>query len=111
MTTVDGFIQGEKTGKWVCTKDPDAELDYIENWTEWLDSVGDNIASATVAATGSDPASNAVVYQQIINGKSVVAWVRGGVAGETVALRYRVTTTNVPPRTDDRTVYLKIKDR
>lgn len=105
------FVVDAVTGKASIEKDPNASLDYIENWQPWLDGVGDTLAAAAVVATGSDPASTVAVASSIIVGKTVVAWVNGGVAGEKVALRYRITTNNVPPRIDDRTVYLKIKEQ
>ena len=107
----EAFVQNEKTGKWSIPKDPDAVLDYVENWAPWLDAVGDSIASASVVAIGSDASSNVNVNGYLVNGKTVVAWISGGVAGETVAVRYRITTTNSPARVDDRTCYLKIKER
>jgi hypothetical protein len=105
----DTFVQDTKTGKWSITKDPNAVLDYVEDWTAWLDGVSDSISTATVVATGSDPATTIHVDSSVISGKTVVAWISGGVAGETVSLRYRITTA--AGRTDDRTVWLKIKER
>jgi hypothetical protein len=45
----------------------------------------------------------------IINGATVVAWISGGIAGETVTVVMHVVTTG--GRQDDRTFYLKIRDR
>jgi hypothetical protein len=109
MTT---FTIDPKTGKASMPHDPDASLDYVENWAPWLDAVGDTISSAVVTVTsGNTPPSDVVVDSSIIVGKTVRAWISGGDPGETVAVRYRITTTNNPPRIDDRTVFLKVKDR
>ena len=106
------FVQDPATGKWSIPKDPDAVLDYVEDWTPWLDAVADSISSASVTVTsGATPASNVAVDSSIIVGKMVHAWISGGSPGETVKVRYRVTTANSPPRIDDRTFYLKIKER
>ena len=106
------FVQDPATGKWSMPKDPDATLDYVEDWTLWLDAVADTISSAVVTVTsGATPASNVAVVSSIVVGKMVHAWISGGSAGETVKVRYRITTTNATPRIDDRTFYLKIKDR
>lgn len=88
-------------------KDPDAYLDYAVDWTTWLDAIGDTIASADAVVD-----NNAVVESvDILGGKIVRVWVSGGDVGTKVALRVRITTTNVPPRVDDRTVYLVVKER
>jgi hypothetical protein len=108
----DTFVQDPKTLKWSITKDPDAVLDYVEDWTAWLDGVTDTIANAVVTVTsGVTPASNVAVNSSLVSGKTVRAWISGGSPDETVAVRYRITTNNVPARIDDRTVYLKIKER
>ena len=91
----------------VIDKDPQAELDYSFDWTTWLDAVGDTISSAVVSAD-----NGAEVYEtDILGGKVVRAWVRGGTLGAKVSLTCEITTTNTPPRIDDRTVFLKIKER
>ena len=108
----DTFVVNQAGTKWSITKDPNAVLDYIFDWTLWLDKVGDALATHLPAVIGSDPASNAAVVTSAISGKMVIIWVSGGVPGETVALRCRITTSLTPqPRTDDRTVFLKIKER
>jgi hypothetical protein len=88
-------------------KDPDAELDYAFDWTDWLAESGDTIASASVSAD-----NGAEVFQiDILGGTVVRAWVRGGDVGTKVSLTCEITTANTPPRVDDRTVFLKIKER
>lgn len=86
-------------------KDPDAALDYIFNWTEWLALGGDSIASYAVTVNGVTKDSDART------GAYVTAWVSGGTAGETASVTCSVTTNSTPPRTDHRTVYLKIRER
>lgn len=108
--SIDTFVVNEKTGKATITKDPDAVLDYTFDWTAWLDSVTDSISTHTAVVTsGVTPASNVAVDGSSVVGKTVVVWVSGGVVGETVALRCRIDTAG--NRIDDRTVYLKIKER
>jgi len=95
-------------GKPTITKDPDATLDYTENWTDWLataDSPADTISSATVTTT-----SLSVSVDSISNNTThVTAWVSGGIPGETATLTFQITTAG--GRIDQRTLYLKIKDR
>jgi hypothetical protein len=97
-----------KNGKPTITKDPEATLDYTENWTDWLaaaDTPADTITTATVAT-----ASLSVTVDSVSHDTThVTAWVSGGVPGETAALVYTITTAG--GRIDERTLYLKIKDR
>ncbi len=86
-------------------KDPDATLDYIFNWTDWLALGGDAISSYTVTVNGVTKDSDARI------GAYVTAWVSGGVAGQVASITCSVTTNSSPARTDHRTVYLKIRER
>ena len=96
------------SGKPEILKDPDATLDYSEDWTAWLAAasvVPDTIASAT-AVTASLTAS---VDSVSFNTTKVTAWVSGGAVGEKIALVFQIVTAG--GRTDERTLYLKVKDR
>lgn len=92
-------------------KDPDAVLDYSENWTTWLLRVTDTIDTAELvlkdpACTLSlDPAHPAMITDGLI----VTAWLIGGRPGVTENATFRIHT--VAGRTDDRTLYFKVKDR
>jgi len=101
MTT--GFTQDATSGKWSIPKDPDAVLDYVENWAPWLDAIGDSLSAHSVTVTG------AVLDSSIINGKTVVAWISGGQAGVNATVRFHITTAG--GRQDDRTFTLKMKER
>lgn len=96
-----------KSGKAEIVKDPNAVLDYVFDWTDWLDALPDTINSATSAIES----GTGTIVQTLVVGKTVVVWVSGGVVGETIALRCRITTNSTPARVDDRTVYLKVKER
>jgi len=85
-------------------KDPDAVLDYTFDWTAWLDDVADSIATRTVLVPiGITLDSNAIA------GKKVIAWLSGGGAGQTYQVTCRITTAG--GRTDDRSIFVKVKDR
>ena len=91
----------------VITKDPNAVLDYTLDWSEWLEPASDTIASVAVAVTG------VTLDHTTNNGTSVTIWISGGTVGTRGEARVRITTvsTDARPRTDDRTVYFKIKER
>ena len=99
------FVQDAKTGKWSIPKDPSAVLDYIEDWAPWLDAVGDTLVSHTVTINS----GTVVKDSSDINGKTVRAWLSGGLAGETAEVTYRVVTSG--GRQDERRFFLKIKER
>ena len=87
-------------------KDPNATLDYIWDWTLWLDDITDTIASHVVTVpVGLTMVSSAVV------GKTVVAFISGGTVDTTYAVACKITTANATPRIDERTIYIKVKER
>ena len=89
-------------------KDPDAELPYDWDWSEWL---GDDaeIASITVTAeTGLDVDDSDIVTPA---NQVVRVWLSGGDAGESYKVTCRVTTDETPPRIDDRSVRIRVRER
>jgi hypothetical protein len=100
------FVVGA-SGKPVITKDPNAVLDYIFDWTAWL--VADVIQTATPAIIDFATTGGVIDSSAISGGNKVIVWVSGGIVGQTIGLRCRIATTG--GRTDDRTVYLKVKER
>lgn len=85
-------------------KDPDAVLDYTFDWTAWLDDVADSIATRQVIVpTGITLNSSAIA------GKKVIAWIAGGTAGQKYQVTCRITTAG--GRTDDRSIFIKVKQR
>ena len=94
-------------GKATIEKDPDATLDYGFNWGPWLTPINDVIATVEFDI---DP----TLTQESVENTTTTAtiYVSGGTPGTTVPITCRITTTNAPTeRIDDRTIYLKIKDR
>lgn len=90
-------------GKPTITKDPNAVLDYTVNFAAWLDAALDTLASHTVSVSGVTLDSSSII------GKTVVIWVSGGVVDTRGSATVRVTT--VGGRTDDRTIYFKVKEQ
>jgi hypothetical protein len=87
----------------IFTKDPDAELDYGFNWSDWL-ATGETISSHTVTVeTGltkdSDSESSGVV----------TVWLSGGTAGEDYSVECEIVTS--ASRTDERTMTIRVKNR
>ena len=85
-------------------KDPDAILDYPINYTAWLLDITDTYASHTVSVTG-----GLAVHSTIEASGIITVWLSGGTVGETATFTIRIVTA--AGRIDDRTFYLKIKER
>jgi hypothetical protein len=100
-----------RTGKATIKKDPNALLDYTFDWTDWLTSTNelDRLLSTEFDISPVDAGSPVVESQSVVNDTLAVAWVSGGMPGITYGLHCRIFTVN--GRIDDRTTYLKIKER
>lgn len=84
-------------------KDPNSVLDYSIDLTDWLAQVSDTIATIDVSGSGVTVESSSTA------GSLIVAWISGGTIGQTASVTFRFTTTS--GRTDERTIYLKIRER
>ena len=86
-------------------KDPDATLDYVWDWTDWLQE-GEGISSHTVEVP-----DGITLDETSADGEKVKAWLSGGTAGETYTVTCRITTNSTPARTDDRSIRLWVVQR
>lgn len=84
-------------------KDPEALLDYIFDWTAYLAAISDTLTAINFTVTSGTIAASGFV------GALATAWVSGGVAGTTITLTCHITTAG--GRQDDRSVFLKIRER
>ena len=83
-------------------KDPDAILDYIWDWSDWL--VDDTIAeSVWVLPDGITKESSSYTDT------TATIWLSSGTVGTVYSIINRITT--VAGRTEDRTKKFKIKER
>lgn len=85
--------------------DPDANLDYTQDWSAWLTGYGgDTIASATATVTG-----GAATISSVTNDATTVTyWVSGAGVGR-LLVTVHVTTTG--GREDDRTDVFNVLER
>lgn len=85
------------------TKDPDATLDYLVDWTDQL-ATGDYIVSAAVSV---DP--GITLHAQTFTSASHTIWLRGGVVNTRYKARSKIWTQG--NRVDERTITLIIRER
>jgi hypothetical protein len=93
-------------------KDPDAVLDYSQNWTTYL-AVGESISASTWAIEGGDasPVTTALAISGTpsLVGAVATAFVSGGTKGQVYTLRNRIVTNQ--GRTDDRSWTIRVEPR
>jgi hypothetical protein len=90
------------SGRAVIDKDSDANLDYSLDWTNWLET-GDAITGLTVLVQG------VTLVSSQYSGALTTAWLSGGTVGDRAVVTFRISCSS--GRIDDRSIYLKIKDR
>ena len=85
-------------------KDPDAVLDYLIDWSDWLE-VGETITSSEWEMAG-----DALIVTDTNTDTTTTVWVSGGSA--TFKVTNAITTSSVPvARQDNRTLVIKVKDK
>lgn len=92
-------------------KDPDAILDYTLRLGVWLGYEGDTLVSfdTEIVAAENDMVSAVQVDDAEIQGENIVVWVSGGTPGRTQGVTIRFTTAG--GRTDDRTLWFRVRER
>lgn len=84
-------------------KDPDAVLDYLVDWSEWLADAETIDTSTILVETGITKDSDTH------DTTSATVWLSGGTLGETYEITNRIVTNQ--GRTDDRTILIYIAAR
>jgi hypothetical protein len=97
------------------THDPDAELFYGVEWASWLPE-GAEIASATweIEDTDETPEDPLLLTQDndtIVDGTMAQVRLLGGTAGRKYRITVHITTNESPSQKDDRSFFLKVKER
>lgn len=86
------------------TKDPNAILDYIFDWSDWLDE-NETINSHQILVE----CGSVVVDSNERDGAQITVWLSGGNEQETARVVCRITTS--AGRVDDRSLWLSIANR
>ena len=83
-------------------KDPDARLDYIVDWSDWLDGSSDFIVSARASAQ-----TGIIIDQSSQTSTIHTFWVSGGTVGEEYEIVSRIATNG--GRNDERTIIIIVE--
>lgn len=87
-------------------KDPNAQIPFAWDWTDWLAAIGAaSVSSATVTAE----AGLTVVGGAIVNSPVVSQLMSGGTAGSSYRVYCRVTANT--GAIDDRSIVIDVKER
>ncbi len=85
------------------TKDPDATLDWLFNWGEWL-AANESITASTMTVS-----PGLTLSSSTFGTTTATAWVSGGTTGQPYTLANRITTNQ--GRTDERTITIRVVQR
>lgn len=88
-------------------KDTAADLDYVIDWSNWLESLETIISFTVTVTTGITLGTGAKAASQAAG--KVTVWLSGGTVGETYVLQCTITTS--AGRTDNRKMIIRVVDR
>lgn len=91
----------------VGSKDPNSAIDIPFDWSEWLADIGNPALAKIEFLLGGGLVSDGVVP----NAKGGTVVVSGGSIREAGTVTCRITTDTVPPRIEDRTVVLQMREQ
>lgn len=86
--------------------DPDAKLDYTEDWSDWLDA-GIEIDSVVWSIDPTGP----TLSNQTNTITAATTFVEGCTVGVVYRLSCKITTTATFPQTDERTVAIRCEQK
>ena len=94
------------------TQGTTAILDYSVDWLDWLND-GENVASAVWTVL--QPSSRALPVQLVVNLQQQTpfltkVWLTGGAAGVLYRVIVSMTTDALPPRTEEKSFFVRILD-
>lgn len=84
-------------------KDPNAVLDWVWDWNEWLDD-GETISTSSFIVT-----VGITVNSTSHTTKTATVWLSGGTAGQVYQVTNRIVTS--AGRTDDRSITIRVTER
>jgi len=85
------------------TKDPDAILDYIFDWSDWL-ATGEVIITALISVP-----TGLTIVSQTKTATEAIAWISSGTTNTTYRVECKILTNS--GRTDVRAIQIRVADR
>lgn len=87
------------------TKDPQAQLDFSVDWSDWLTGAEEISASSWTIPTG------LTLVAQNYTGTTATVFLSGGTVGKSYIVSNQITTNNATPRIDERSFTITIEQR
>lgn len=84
-------------------KDPDARLDWIWDWSDWLD------AGETITLSVFTVSAGLVLDTSTNSTTTATVWLTGGTAGQPYSVANRITTS--VGRIDEKTITIRVTNR
>jgi len=85
------------------TADPDRNLDYGFDWTQWMPELDTIIGSLWILPV------DLTLTGESFDTLTTTVWISGGIVGQTYTITNRITTTD--GRIDDRSFLMRIAER
>ncbi|MFF8831371.1 hypothetical protein [Streptomyces sp. NPDC015131] len=84
-------------------KDPDATLDWVFDWSQWLGASESITSSTMTVSAGITKASEA------FSASTATVWLSGGTVGQVYSVSNKITTNQ--GRTDERSITIRVTQR
>jgi hypothetical protein len=84
-------------------KDPDADLPWHFDWSDWLED-GESITASVMTAS-----AGIVTHDPGFSTTDTVVWVSGGTVGTVYTVANRITTSQL--KIDERTIRIRVQNR
>lgn len=89
--------------------DPDADLDFQFDWSDWLDD--DSSEAIALSVITIDPSGELTATTPAVNSGVVTFWLSGGVATKRYIVSCKITTNSSPTREDERSITINCFER
>lgn len=100
-------MRGAEVASTTYAKDPQATLDYVFDWSQWVQN-GEVIVTSNFAVSNTS-ASGLTVSSTVNDASTATIWLGGGTIGRTYSVVNTVTTDQ--GRTNVKTLNVRVMDR
>lgn len=91
-------------------KDPDADLDYTIDWSDWL-SGGEQLSTSVWSISTTDVLSPLTKHDPSNTSVLATIWLAGGALQQSYIVTNEITTNSTPSRTEERSFMIVMRVR